>query len=85
MTTRTKFWLKFGATLLFVAVEIFTFHHSVLTAFERPSVNATAIAIGSQFSLILWLGCLWFGGSTRATDDAGWGSLAMFTLIVTLS
>ena len=85
MTTRTKFWLKVGVTLLFIAVEIFTFRHSVMTAFRQPSVSATVIAVGSQLSFVLGLGGLLYGGRSRVAENAGWGSLALFTLIVSLA
>jgi len=82
MTNRTKFWLKVAFTLLFIAVEIFTFHQSVVTAFEQPPAGAIVRAIGFQLSFVLGLGFLWFGGRTRISEDAGWGALALFTLIV---
>jgi hypothetical protein len=85
MSTRTQFWLKVGVTFLFIAVEIFTFPHSVMTAFRQPSVSATTIALGSQLSFVLGLSGLWYGGRARVAEDAGWGSLVLFTLIVTLS
>jgi len=84
MFNRKKFWLKVAFTLLFVALEVFTFRHSVITAFEQPSAGAVVRAVGSQLSLVLCLGFLWFGGRTRISEDAGWGALALFTLIVSL-
>jgi len=83
MTTRTKFWLKVGVTVLFVAVEVLTFRHSVMTAFTQPSASATVIAIGSQLSFMFGLAGLW--NRTRVAQNAGWGSLFMFTLIVSLA
>ena len=83
MTPRTKFWLKVGATLLIIAVEVFTFRHSVIAAFAQPSVSATVIAISSQLSFVLGLAGLW--NRTRVAQQAGCGSLFMFTLIVSLA
>jgi len=83
MSTRTKFCLKVGVTLLSIAVEVFTFRHSVITAFTQPSASATVIAVGSQLSFLLGLAGLW--NRTRVAQDVGWGSLMLFTLIVSLA
>jgi hypothetical protein len=81
MTVRTKFWLKIVMTVLFVAVEILTFSHSVAPAFEQPSVSHALRACGTQISFFIALLFLWFGERTRVSQESGWGGLAMAGLI----
>ena len=81
MTTRTKFWLKIVMTVLFVAVEVFTFSQSVVPAFEEPSLGHVLRACGTQICFVLALLFLWLGERTRISQEVGWGGLAMAALI----
>jgi len=84
MTTRSKLWLKVAATILFTAVEMVTFRHSVVPAFAHATVHQILLAVGSQLSFAIGLGGLWVG-RTRIAEDTGWASLCAFVLIVCLA
>ena len=81
MNTRAKFRLKVLMTVLFVIGEVLTFGHSVVPAFEQGSVGHVLRGVGTQTCFVLAVLFLWFGERTRISFDAGWGALALGTLI----
>jgi len=83
MNSKQKLWLKLAATIMFLSVEVVTFRHAVLPAFAQSNLGQICIALGSQLALGIGLAGLWLG-RTRIAEDAGWASLGVFTLIVSL-
>lgn len=72
-------------TILFIAVEVFTFSYLVTPAFEQPSLGHIVRGVGTQSCFVLSLLFLWFGERTHITWDAGWGALGLSTLLVSLA
>jgi hypothetical protein len=80
MNPQQKLWLKVAATILFTALEIDTFGHTVIPAFAQATPPHIILAAGSQLSFAIGLFGLWFG-RTRIWEEAGWTSLVLFVLI----